>query len=1462
MANNFKTPPTLNKNESYENWEKAVKLWQLVTEIPKIKQGAAMVLALSGKDRDVALELSMEELNTDNGVENILNKLGKIYKKDSVDTAYETFENFIKYTRDTDVSIATYISEFERRYSKAKEHGCELSSSVLAYFLLNQAKLSDNNNKLVKATVTKLDFEEMKSKLKKVFGSGESDKVVQDDFKIKIEDINISEENEEDVFYGRYGNSRPFPRYSGRGYPYNRGTRGAFRPNRGASGSYNSYNNRGPMRGKYFGAHNENKEKKVRCSICESIYHKSYECPDKIYFAEEEDIDYDVVLYQSNLLTESQYNVFVAESSASAILDSGASATVTGKIWLESYCQGLSKDQLREVKYNDSSNSFKFGSDQKFSSLYKATIPAKIGNKNVKITTDVVNTTVPLLLSKEAMKKAGTEINFVNDEVVMFGEKQVVQITQSGHYAIPLNDSRNILNDMNSRSNLKINLIASKTDLEDKKKVALKLHAQFGHPPRSKLIKLIERAGLKHDKSLVHEINEIDKNCQICKQFKKPTPTPAVGLPHASRFNEMVAMDLKFFDGKIILHLIDHLTRFSSAIVVKSKEAKEIVNGIVRCWIAIFGPPKKFLTDNGGEFASSTFLELAESMNIRVLNTAAESPWSNGLVERHNGTLGVMLNKIMAEQHTDIHTALAWAVQAKNALANVHGFSPVQLTLGYNPQLPCVLNDKLPALEVRSSEDIITENLNCMKLAREAFIKSESCDKIKRALKHNIRPSSHNKFFNGDIVFYKRNDSRKWKGPGKVLGSDSSNILIKHGPQYVRVHACRVSLDKRDNSMGDNGNEDIALRNNPTEQDENVPADTSVQSSDESSEEMDEALDSASENKGMDEGERVDDAECGTAQPIENIPATAAGTQEYSLTKMKKPNLKKGMKIIFKRNDGDWEEGEVVRRSGKATGKYKDYWYVNSQKTGEVEEFNVVTDLEDLKLKDDESVEELFHDVYNVEEIMKVELTEDVIEAKKMEIDKWIEEGVFNEVTDEGQEKLSTTWVITTKMKDGKVITKARLVVRGYEESDKDIRSDSPTCMKENVRMLLAVAAAMNWNIMSLDVKAAFLQGKRIERKLYVIPPKDYRKDNVIWQLNKVVYGLCDASRSWYLRVCEVLTNLGMSMTSYDKAVFTFRIDKHLEGLLLIHVDDMLYFGSKVFIQSVIEPFRSTFQISREESQAFKYLGMELNQSCGHIELNQGEYLQSLNGYVLSKEAMREKYRFVDDKERKIFKRAVGQLGWLTTISKPEAAFMYCTLSTRQSNPQVQDFIKYAKIIKELQSTTTKIVIKKMKLETIRVSVFSDASFGNLAEGASQIGHISFIHDDEGCSVPISWASRKAKRVARSTLTAETLAAVDAVDNAYVTKAVLEETLSIKLPPITLYVDNKSLFDTAKTSNMLADKRLLIDMSALRQMVERGEIVIQWVSTDKQLADVLTKSGVLKQKLTDVLSSGYLNLSR
>ena len=67
------------------------------------------------------------------------------------------------------------------------------------------------------------------------------------------------------------------------------------------------------------------------------------------------------------------------------------------------------------------------------------------------------------------------------------------------------------------------------------------------------------------------------------------------------------------------------------------------------------GAPEKFLTDSGGEFANSKFLDMAESMNITVKVTTAESPFSNGLVERHNFIIADMMDKVFEEsQHLDM----------------------------------------------------------------------------------------------------------------------------------------------------------------------------------------------------------------------------------------------------------------------------------------------------------------------------------------------------------------------------------------------------------------------------------------------------------------------------------------------------------------------------------------------------------------------------------------------------------------------------------------------------------------------------------------------------------------------------------------------------------------------------------------------------------------------------------------
>ena len=182
-------------------------------------------------------------------------------------------------------------------------------------------------------------------------------------------------------------------------------------------------------------------------------------------------------------------------------------------------------------------------------------------------------------------------------------------------------------------------------DLRNVKQTAMKLHKQFGHPSHLKLIKLIKNAGVMN-KPLEDEIERISENCEICFKLKKAPLRPVVSIPMATKFNEVVAMDLKVWGKFYFLVMVDLATRWCSAVVIGNKLPQTIIRGIFRSWITYFGGPKKFLTDNGREFDNEAFRELGEVYNIKIMTTAAQAPWSNGICERLNGVLGDHVQKI------------------------------------------------------------------------------------------------------------------------------------------------------------------------------------------------------------------------------------------------------------------------------------------------------------------------------------------------------------------------------------------------------------------------------------------------------------------------------------------------------------------------------------------------------------------------------------------------------------------------------------------------------------------------------------------------------------------------------------------------------------------------------------------------------------------------------------------------
>lgn len=62
--------------------------------------------------------------------------------------------------------------------------------------------------------------------------------------------------------------------------------------------------------------------------------------------------------------------------------------------------------------------------------------------------------------------------------------------------------------------------------------------------------------------------------------------------------------------------------------------------------------------------------EIVEQLNINTKTTVAESPWSNGIVAKHNSIIGNMMEKVLTDVKYSLNVALTWCLSVKNYLVS------------------------------------------------------------------------------------------------------------------------------------------------------------------------------------------------------------------------------------------------------------------------------------------------------------------------------------------------------------------------------------------------------------------------------------------------------------------------------------------------------------------------------------------------------------------------------------------------------------------------------------------------------------------------------------------------------------------------------------------------------------------------------------------------------------------------
>ena len=199
----------------------------------------------------------------------------------------------------------------------------------------------------------------------------------------------------------------------------------------------------------------------------------------------------EVVPYQSDFEHPEQLKTLVLELWNSAVLDSGATNTVAGKVWYNCYITGLNENEKQKIEPHTPGNTYRFGDGKLFPALQNVDIPISLGSRNLMLNTDIVASDIPLLLSRKSMKKAMT-LDFKNDHAVIFDQLIQLIVIKWGHYAMPINPYT--LNNETSGINTNVTLVPTENN-KSKNDIATKFYRQFAHPSPEKLLKLLHSAG-------------------------------------------------------------------------------------------------------------------------------------------------------------------------------------------------------------------------------------------------------------------------------------------------------------------------------------------------------------------------------------------------------------------------------------------------------------------------------------------------------------------------------------------------------------------------------------------------------------------------------------------------------------------------------------------------------------------------------------------------------------------------------------------------------------------------------------------------------------------------------------------------------------------------------------------------------------------------------------------------------
>uniref|UniRef100_A0A2N9J8P7 Integrase catalytic domain-containing protein n=1 Tax=Fagus sylvatica TaxID=28930 RepID=A0A2N9J8P7_FAGSY len=396
-------------------------------------------------------------------------------------------------------------------------------------------------------------------------------------------------------------------------------------------------------------------------------------------------------------------------------------------------------------------------------------------------------------------------------------------------------------------------------------------------------------------------------------------------------------------------------------------------------------------------------------------------------------------------------------------------------------------------------------------------------------------------------------------------------------------------------------------------------------------------------------------------------------------------------------------------------------------------------------------------------------------------------------------------WVFTVKQNpDGTVDRlKARLVAKGFTQTYglDYTETFSPVAKLNSIRIIISLAANLDWPLHQLDVKNAFLHGDLTETVYMTQPPGFESKGECVCHLKKSIYGLKQSPRAWFDKFSKAVVSHGMTRSQADHSVF-FKKTRTGIVILVVYVDDIVITGSdKEGIQILINHLSSSF-LTKDLGKLRYFLGIEVARSKAGISLSQRKYTLDIlqdTGYLGSKpvatpmepnlKLMPDEGDFVDDPDT--YRRLVGKLIYLT-ITRPDISYAVSIVSQFMTNPRVPHMNAVIRILKYLKNAPGRGLFYRSSGH-LRIEGYTDADWaGSPSDRKSTTGYCTFIGGNL-----VTWRSKKQSVVARSSAEAEYRAMAHTTCELTWLRTVLQEFGLLTQGPTPLYCDNQAAIHIA-----------------------------------------------------------------